>query len=78
MGSLVVGATYFLAYGELFTLVVCVKTTICLAVWLSKRPDGSKVRGGVQGRLAAALCTGLTMTSGPAKLWKWIFNCLAE
>ena len=45
LGSVVEVAGYMFFHPDLFTLVVCVKTTGCLALWLSRRGDGSKVSG---------------------------------
>ena len=41
--SMVEVAGFFFFHPDLFTLCVCIKTTGCLALWLSRRSDGSRV-----------------------------------
>ena len=43
IGSIFEVFGFFTFHPDLFTLVVCVKTCICLAFWLSRRADGTKV-----------------------------------
>ena len=44
VGSIFEAASFVFFHPDLFTLIVCMKTTICLARWFTKNPDGSKVR----------------------------------
>ncbi|WWC86848.1 uncharacterized protein L201_001727 [Kwoniella dendrophila CBS 6074] len=40
MGCIVEGVSFFLLHPDLFTLIVCIKTTFCLFMWLSKDKHG--------------------------------------
>ena len=45
---------FFLIHPDLFTLVVCIKTMLMLAIWLARRSDGSFVRVPRESRVANA------------------------
>lgn len=60
LGSIAEVAGYLFFHPDLFTLVVCMKTTGCLALWLSRRADGSKVGTGDHSNRFWRLGAGLT------------------
>ncbi|WWC99173.1 hypothetical protein V866_006068 [Kwoniella sp. B9012] len=44
IGCIVEGVSFFLLHPDLFTLIVCVKTTFMLVIWLSKDQEGLQIK----------------------------------
>ncbi|WWC69004.1 uncharacterized protein I206_102940 [Kwoniella pini CBS 10737] len=44
IGCIVEGVSFFLLHPDLFTLIVCIKTTFLLIIWLSKDQEGLSIK----------------------------------
>ncbi|OCF58047.1 hypothetical protein L486_04075 [Kwoniella mangroviensis CBS 10435] len=44
IGCIVEGVSFFLLHPDLFTLIVCIKTTFMLVMWLSKDQEGLQIK----------------------------------
>ncbi|WWD17677.1 hypothetical protein CI109_102118 [Kwoniella shandongensis] len=51
IGAIIEGASFFLLHPDLFTLIVCIKTTFCTLFWLSRDQDGDSILGSRSGRV---------------------------
>jgi len=66
IASMVEVAGFLFFHPDLFTLCVCLKTTGCLALWLSRRSDGSKVSTCCQPKISSLNTRSFSVQAAPA------------